>query len=1029
MSNGIFDTTFACDISSCAHSDHRSVELRYTTTSVKRGPSYWKFNDSLLKDNRYVEAMNHMLEDYVLTTQGTEARLRWDLCKVKIKEFTISFSIEKRRNEKERENQLEAELNELEKHISKEPNNTFLLEQRELCKNKLAIFEVQAANSAQIRSRVKFIEQGEKNTKYFLGLEKARANTKIMDRLIKDDGQIITNQNEILQEQARFYSEVYKKKSEFDSNKANDFTRNMNIPTITEESKNLLDSDFTLNELSKSLKSMSNESAPGSDGITYSFLKFFWSKINVLVFTSFESAFEAGELSFTQRQGILTLLHKGKNLARDNLTNWRPISLTNSDYKVFAKSLANRLSSVISDIIAEDQVGFIKGRNISSIIRLIDDTIDYVNNSSQSGILLAVDYRRAFDSISKEYMLFAFKKFGFGDRFLKWVSILLTNTESSINYLGWISESFKVECGVRQGCPFSPLAFIIGLELLAIKIRSNEGIDGLILPIPHMCADIATALKIAMYADDITLFLKDTHDFENALIIIDQFSKISNLYINENKTEAMVIGNRNIGQRFGNIEIKDKLKILGIIFKNDLPASLNEENWTKRINFIKETIAKWSKRNLSISGKLVIVKTYLISQVVFLLQALAMPDKILNTINSLLFRFIWKKKNTNTKAFEKVKRTTMCNSYEKGGLTMINIIDMQNSFLLSWITQLLVNSKNKAYSIPMYFMSKLGPNLICLKSLANQKLFIGIDKIKSHFWKKALLIWNEHKEKIDFMQEPENLIKREQILWNNTKIMFRRKCLMFEDWSHSGINVLSDMIQNGRILTYNEVVQKIGYKASRIFEYNAIYSAMLSANARSIEQKNFTIVELIINKIQTPRQIRHKLSNSDAPPTANAYWNRMFNIQISDHNWIISRVSTSEERLRLLQWKVLHNIYPTRILLHKMGKVDNNLCLDCKVIDYIEHFFCHCLKIKKLWEACANYIYKVIGKNIVLSQKDILTGYKTEAFNDKEVRIINHIILICKMVISKYRYGKAYDIVYTFEFECKLREKSILNYS
>ena len=72
------------------------------------------------------------------------------------------------------------------------------------------------------------------------------------------------------------------------------------------------------------------------------------------------------------------MIHKGKDLQRDDLNNWRPITLTNTDYKILAECLSRRLLNVIGDSINEDQVGFIKGRNVSTLIRLIDDTIDFL---------------------------------------------------------------------------------------------------------------------------------------------------------------------------------------------------------------------------------------------------------------------------------------------------------------------------------------------------------------------------------------------------------------------------------------------------------------------------------------------------------------------------------------------------------------------------------------------------------------------------------------------------------------------------
>ena len=132
--------------------------------------------------------------------------------------------------------------------------------------------------------------------------------------------------------------------------------------------------------------------------------------------------------------------------------------------------MARRMGLVVNKLINEDQVGYLKGRNISNILRNIDDVIDYLNMSGKAGYLLALDYCKAFDSISKEFIIEAFKLPGFGEQFTKWVKTLFSNTFSSINHGGWLSEPFNVNCGIRQGCPFSPLPFVLAVENLAIKI-------------------------------------------------------------------------------------------------------------------------------------------------------------------------------------------------------------------------------------------------------------------------------------------------------------------------------------------------------------------------------------------------------------------------------------------------------------------------------------------------------------------------------------------------------------------------------
>ena len=97
------------------------------------------------------------------------------------------------------------------------------------------------------------------------------------------------------------------------------------------------------------------------------------------------------------------------------------------------------------------------------------------------------------------------KKKGFGPDFVKWVSILMADAKSCVAYCGWLYEHFAVEAGIRQGCPFSPLAFILAVELLATKIRHCENIKGL----NYWKARnglLESIIKIALYADDLTLF-------------------------------------------------------------------------------------------------------------------------------------------------------------------------------------------------------------------------------------------------------------------------------------------------------------------------------------------------------------------------------------------------------------------------------------------------------------------------------------------------------------------------------------------
>jgi len=157
-----------------------------------------------------------------------------------------------------------------------------------------------------------------------------------------------------------FLSNLYKKKIDKEGmeEKITSFMGNTTTPTI---SASQIDK-------CEGLKQMKNGSAPGCDGITVEFLKMFWARISKLLTSSFNSAFENGNLSSSQRKVVITLIHEGNDLARANLKKWRPISLINSDYKLLAKCLALRLGDVINDV-SGDQVGYIKGRRVSMLLR------------------------------------------------------------------------------------------------------------------------------------------------------------------------------------------------------------------------------------------------------------------------------------------------------------------------------------------------------------------------------------------------------------------------------------------------------------------------------------------------------------------------------------------------------------------------------------------------------------------------------------------------------------------------------------
>ena len=138
-----------------------------------------------------------------------------------------------------------------------------------------------------------------------------------------------------------------------------------------------------------------------------------------------------------------------------------------------------------------------------------------------------------------------------------------------LHIVGGYLSIFTVEAGIRQGCPFSPLAFVLAVELLAIKIRHCENIKGLNSWKARNCL-LESIIKIALYAGDITLFLKDEQDMQQALKIFAEFSSFPGLEINRKKSEAMWLGSKqHCPDTFFGFVWKRRLKILGVYFTCD----------------------------------------------------------------------------------------------------------------------------------------------------------------------------------------------------------------------------------------------------------------------------------------------------------------------------------------------------------------------------------------------------------------------------------------------------------------------------
>ena len=196
----------------------------------------------------------------------------------------------------------------------------------------------------RVRSRAQWFEEGENNIQYFEQLLKSNKRRSVIREIYDENDVKITGKSEILKSIKSFYENLYSERKRKDSNNINFFD---NITKLQEESREFCEGKVTREECYKVLKEMKCNKSPGNDGYTVEFYCTFWPLLGEIIVESFNESYKTGELSISQKQGIITLIEKeGKNTFY--IKNYRPITLLNVDYKILSKVLSNRIKDMRS---------------------------------------------------------------------------------------------------------------------------------------------------------------------------------------------------------------------------------------------------------------------------------------------------------------------------------------------------------------------------------------------------------------------------------------------------------------------------------------------------------------------------------------------------------------------------------------------------------------------------------------------------------------------------------------------------------
>ena len=814
--------------------DHSQILLQFDFGKFVKGNSYWKFNNSLLRDSKFIEEIKELIRtiksNYILNEGIDETNINeisaqhllfsisdqlfFDTLLMEIRGKTIAYSSYKKKMEINHENKLLDEIEKLEK--ANNINHELLQRKR----NELQDIRNKKMEGVKIRSRARWISDGEKVTKYFCNLENRNFVSKCMNSLKNKEGEIISEQSEILKETMQFYKKLYSIKDR-NATDLESLLGNYDIPRLCESNKNKLEGPITYSELLFCLKKTSNNSSPGFDGYTYDFFKFFWNDIGAFLLRAINECFVKGELSDSLKYGVITCLPKG-NKDKLYLKNWRPISLLNTSYKLASACIAERLKCVLPYIINEDQTGFISGRFIGENIRLLYDVIEYAEKNAIPGMLLLIDFEKAFDTVSWDFLFDVLDFFNFGNDFKQWIYVFYKNIQSCVIVNGHLSEWFYLQRGCRQGDPLSPYLFILCAEILAALIRNNKAIKGIKME--------TTSFVISQYADDTTLILDGSKkSLENCLKVLKLYGDISGLCINMDKTKLIWIGSEKNSkvtfcEEHNLCWDNSEFTVLGVKFPKDLDK-ITEINYSSKIEEMKKVFLSWSKRILTPLGRITVIKSLALSKMNHLIISLPKPSaRLIREIQNMFYNYLW------NGGPDKVKRSIIIQNYEKGGLKMIDLDSFFNSLRLTWLLRLLT-TKSK------YFTCTLDRYSVIKDCITFGSQFITerkLNNVSNKFWNDIL---RTYKTFIDLVT-PQNFNDLMGVmLWRNKNIKVGDTSVFYNSWIENGILSIRDLMSStGQLVSYEEFRRIYTVQTNFLEFYGLIASVRNYINALNIRE-------------------------------------------------------------------------------------------------------------------------------------------------------------------------------------------------
>lgn len=990
-------------------SDHAPISITWNIINQPKITSRWRFNTSLLSDPVFDSFFNREWTSFMELNDSptTSPSLLWQTGKAVLTGRIIAFSVNKAKKEKELEQNLVQSINTLEQSNMSNPSQEQENEIRKL-KQKLNEILDKKTNFLINRLRQEHFMHCNKSGKFLANQIKLNKEKSSIPTILNSAGKPTTSHKEINDIFHNFYKDLFSSETQPNLDQIHFFLNNIHLPKVSPNQIPKLESPITEIELHSALKQMPNNKSPGPDGFPAEFYKHFWTILSPLFCRMLQESNQNSKLPLHMNSATISLILK-PNKDPTLPSSYRPISLINVDTKIIAKTLALRLNTVIPTIIHPDQTGFIKNRHSTTNTRRLLNLIHWSTQQSQKTIITSLDAEKAFDRVDWTFLFATLGRFGFGESFINWIRVLYTSPTATVVTNGLTSRPFTLHRGNRQGCPLSPLLFLIYIEPLAAAIRQNTNIKGIQTQnIEH---------KISLYADDILLFLQNPYpSLLETIKLIDSFSKISQYSINWNKSSILPLHPNSWDVAASSIPntslplSSNHITYLGTKISPRL-SELFTLNFPPLLKKIETDLQCWNNVPISIIGRISLIKMSVLPKIIYLIQMthLSPSASWFQSLDSIINKFYWK--NTTPR----IKLTTLQKPKSQGGLNAPNFHHYSLAIHLQYILKWTHPDTSDSIWTDI-------EQTICNNIQISDLPFLPPKIKKNPLFKTPTIAatltawWKLHQ----INNTPLSPSKYTPI-WHNPELTLNNKPVNFQSWAKKGITHLHHIITNNTIIPLTDLTQEYGIGSKCFLEYSQLKSILknkiinhsttldlpnlisefLSKSPPKITSKIYKVITKIDTSISLP--VTKWQQDLAFAPNAD-FWP-----QICKNIYLM----TKNSNLQLIQFKILHRYHYTGYRLSKMG-FGTDTCSHCSQgnrDDYL-HALWNCTPVHNFWETVTNSLSSLLHCHIPLSPSLCILG-DTTSLNLQQCYIKHLLVSLAiakKVILVNWKYRKKIHI-------------------